>query len=83
MRQRQREQQMRMVDLQQVAQMMAEYGIDSETAEKMLQNLRKGRVAELRGSQGGGNQTNQGNAEIQRESAEMTRQSDIERELLT
>jgi hypothetical protein len=83
MRQRQREQQMRMVDLQQVAQMMAEYGIDSETAEKMLQNLRKGRVAELRGSQGGGNQTNQGNAEIQRESAEMTRQSDIEQQLLT
>lgn len=84
MRRRERDTQLRMVDLQQVAQMMAEYGIDADTAEKMMQNLRKERVQQLRGSQeGGGNQTNQGNAEIQRESAEMTRQDDIEQQLLT
>lgn len=82
MRRRQRDMQMRMVDLQQVAQMMAEYGIDADTAEKMMENLRKQRVRELSGEGGQATQMAQGNQEIQREAAEMTRQHDIEQELL-
>ena len=78
MQQQQRDQQMRMVDLQQVGQMMAEYGIDAETAEDMITNLRKQRVQEMKGSDGAATQRAQGNGTIQSLSAENTRQAEIE-----
>lgn len=78
MRQDQRDQQLRMVDLQQVQTIMAEYGIDAETAEDMVTNLRKQRVKQMKGGDGQATQQAQGSGTIQQLSAENTRMEDIE-----
>lgn len=78
LRRRQRDQQLRMVDLQSVAQLMAQYGVDADTAEKMMQELRKQRVQQMNSGQGEATQQAQGNGTIQQLAAENTRQSDIE-----
>lgn len=82
MRKTQRDQNMRMIDLQQVQQIMLSQGLDAATAEKLVQQMQKERAKQLEQQQGQGNQLAQGMNTIQKLAGEVQREGAIEQNTL-
>lgn len=75
-----RERELRMIDIGEIANIMAEYNIDSETAERIVTDLRKQRVSQLEQEDSQGVQYAQGNSTIQSLAAESERIGAIEQQ---
>jgi hypothetical protein len=78
MHQKQRDQALRQLDLQQIRKLMANAGVDEDTAEKIIKEGRKKAVENYEQKQKQGKESAQGTSTIQKLAAENSRQSKIE-----
>ena len=78
MNQKQRDQALRQLDLQEIRKLMADAGVDEDTAENILKQGRKRAVENYEQQQKQGKESAQGTSTIQRMAAENSRQGKIE-----